>query len=280
MRRHREVEVAHHLDERRASALLQPRVGRDLLADRGVALALVVVRGVDLEHGVELEQALEQARVQRLRVAGRKIGAPGAADEERVAGEDPVLGDQAHRVARVPRRVQHLQPQVAHDQQLAVVEAHADERRRARAVHDHRHVEPSCELARAREVIGVGVRVDQVADPQALARRERDVAVDLAQLGIDDRRGAGVGVADEVGLATAGCDLLEDHGGAPSVRQPARRSAGAAIVSRMPARIPFFQFLTADQRRGWNPCTSESPIIRPPSTRPRYCRALRRRRTR
>ena len=66
-------------------------------------------------------------------------------------------------------------------------------------------------------MIGVGVGVDDEADAQAVARRQAEVAVDLARLGIDQRAGAGVGAADQVRLAAAGGDLLEDHGAIPSL---------------------------------------------------------------
>jgi hypothetical protein len=65
-----------------------------------------------------------------------RVGAAGAAYQQGVAGEHPVLGDQAHRVARMPGRVQHLQPQLAHHHHVAVVDVHVHHRRRAGAVHD------------------------------------------------------------------------------------------------------------------------------------------------
>ena len=92
-------------------------------ADGRVAAALVVVRRIDLERRVELQQLLEQAVVERLRIAGRQVGAAGAADQQRVAGEHAVL-DRPGTSSRAvwPGRVQHLQPQLADDEQLAVVE--------------------------------------------------------------------------------------------------------------------------------------------------------------
>jgi hypothetical protein len=53
------------------------------------------------------------------------------------------------------------------------------------------------------------VRVDDVVDAQAIARGEGEVSIDLAELGIDERGGARTLAADEVGLTTAGGDLLE-----------------------------------------------------------------------
>ena len=188
---------------------------RDLGADRRVAAPLVVVRRVDEQRRIELEQLAEQAVVERLRVAGRQIGAAGAADQQRVAGEDAILADQAHRVGGVAGRVQHLQAQLAEDDRLAVVDAHRDPGRRAGAVHHGHRAELLGEPARRREVVGVGVGVDDEADAQAVARRQREVAIDLAHLGIDQRAGAGVGAADEVRLAAPGGDLLEDHSRPP-----------------------------------------------------------------
>ena len=54
-----------------------------------------------------------------------------------------------------------------------------------------------------REVIGVRVGVDQVTDAQAVARGEAQIAVDLADLRIDQRGRAGVGAAEEIRLAAA-----------------------------------------------------------------------------
>ena len=67
------------------------------------------------------------------------------------------------------------------------------------------------ELARGREVICMGMRVDDVMDPHAVAHRRDLIAVDLVNLGIDQRRGTSFLAADQIGLAAAGRDLLEDH---------------------------------------------------------------------
>ena len=216
--RHRQVEALHHLHEGGALALLQARVALDLRTDGRVAAALVIVRRVDEQRRIERQQAAEQAVVERFRVAARQVGAAGAADEQGVAGEDAIRADQAHRVGGVAGRVQHLQAQLAEDDRLAVVDAHRDPRRRAGAVHHGHRAELSGEPARRREVIGVGVGVDDEADAQAIARGQAKVAIDLAHLGVDQRAGAGVGAADQVRLAASGGDLLEDHS------RPPRRS--------------------------------------------------------
>ena len=78
-------------------------------------------------------------------------------------------------------------------------------------MHDHRHTELVRELLGCREMIRVRVGIDEVADPQTVARGERDVAVDLAEFRVDQRRGAGLLAADEVGAAAAGGYCFENH---------------------------------------------------------------------
>ena len=76
-----------------------------------------------------------------------------------------------------------MQPQLPEHHHLAVVDPHVHERRRTRAVHHDGHAELSRELAGRREMVGVRVRVDEVANAQAVARGEREVVVDLADSG-------------------------------------------------------------------------------------------------
>ena len=71
---------------------------------------------------------------------GRSVR-PGAADQQGVAGEDPVLHHQAHRIAGMAGRVQRLQPQLADDQHVAVVQPHVGIGRGAQPVRHHRRVQ-------------------------------------------------------------------------------------------------------------------------------------------
>ncbi len=86
--------------------------------------------------------------------------------------------------------------QLAHHQQLAALQPQIDERRRAEAMHHDRHIELSGQLLRAREMIRMGVGIDQVFDPQPIAGCQREITIDLTQLGIDQRRGAGFFATD------------------------------------------------------------------------------------
>src|SRR5215831_5366793 len=78
-------------------------------------------------------------------------------------------------------------------------------------MHHRRHVEGPCELIRGREMIRMCVRVDDVVHAHALTRGNAEIAVDLADFGIDDRGRAGLAAGDEVRLASACRDLFEYH---------------------------------------------------------------------
>src|SRR5439155_9850548 len=86
-----------------------------------------------------------------------------------------------------------------------------DVRREARAVPDARHLEAPGELAGGGEMVSVGVRVDDVVEAQPRPGGEREVAIDLAQLRVDEHRTARLGAAHEIGEAAARAHLLEDH---------------------------------------------------------------------
>src|SRR5947199_5314362 len=60
-------------------------------------------------------------------------------------------------------------------------------------------------------MVGVGVRVDDVMEAQPRPGGEREVAIDLAQLRVDEHRTARLGAAHEIGEAAARAHLLEDH---------------------------------------------------------------------
>jgi hypothetical protein len=111
----------------------------------------------------------------------------------------------------VPRRVQHANAQLADDQRLAIVDAHVCKRRGAEPMHDDRRVQLPPELARSREVIGVGVGLGDVVDSHPTLGRERDVAIELVEVRVDDHAGARDVVADQIRQTSAGTDLLEQH---------------------------------------------------------------------
>ena len=70
-------------------------------------------------------------------------------------------------------------------------------------MHYHRDCELAGELLGRREMIRMRVRVDEISDAQAVLCSQRNVAVDLAKLRIDQHCGASLLATDEVGAAAA-----------------------------------------------------------------------------
>ena len=100
-------------------------------------------------------------------------------------------------------------------------------------MHHHRHAELARELLGRREMIRVSVGVDEIVDPQTVACGQRDVAVDLTELRVDQGGGASLLAADQVGAAAAGGHGFKDHSllRKRSV-QMVRRGLAAIIVDR------------------------------------------------
>src|ERR1700692_1295501 len=78
-------------------------------------------------------------------------------------------------------------------------------------MHDDRHGQPARKLRSRGEMIRVGVRVDQVADMQTIARSQPEVAIQLADFGVDEHCRARVRTSHQIRLAAACRDVLEDH---------------------------------------------------------------------
>ena len=81
-----------------------------------------------------MQNAIEQAVVERLRIARRQIGSARGADEQRVAGEQAILHLEAHRITRVPGCMDRLDAQLPEDDGFTVAHSKVDERLRRRYV--------------------------------------------------------------------------------------------------------------------------------------------------
>ncbi len=165
----------------------------------------------------QLQDDIEQAVVKGIRIARRQIGTPRSADQQRVAGENTVVGQQAHGIARVARCVPRLQPHAADPKDFAVRQAKVGVRRGTETVHDDRGIQHFAQFAAGRKMIRVRMRVDQVADADARPRGQSDVMIDLLQGRIDQDRRMCFGTSQKVGLAAPRGNLLEDHGRPPPI---------------------------------------------------------------
>jgi hypothetical protein len=97
------------------------------------------------------------------------------------------------------------------DQQFTALQAKVDEWCCAGAMHHYRHSELTPELLGCREMIRVRVCVDEIPNAQTIPCGQREVAVNLAEFRVDQRRGAGILAADDIGPAAAGGHCFEYH---------------------------------------------------------------------
>src|ERR1700691_2173285 len=78
-------------------------------------------------------------------------------------------------------------------------------------MHDYRHTQLASQLLTGREMIRVRMGVDEIPYAQSIFCSQRDVAVDLAELRVDQRRGAGLLAPDKIGEAPAASHCFEYH---------------------------------------------------------------------
>lgn len=211
MCRRPDVERPHHGHELSAIGFLQSRVGGDFFADGGAGASLVLVGRMNVCCGIELQQFSEQALIEPLRIAGGEVGPPGSTHEKGVSGEDMVVDDQAGRVRGVAGCRHGLDAEVADDQQIAIIEADIHKGRRRQVAHHHLRVQRLADLARRGEVICMRVRVDRVADGEAMFRGEAAIALDGADFRVDNSGNVRFGASEQVGAAAADFDGFEDH---------------------------------------------------------------------
>jgi len=127
--------------------------------------------------------------------------------------------------------MQDMQPQLAEDQHVAVVEPQVGVGRRTEPIHDHRRGQRLAELAAGGEMVGMGMGVHDITDVDAVLADGAEIMVDQGQFGIDQRRRAGRVASDEIGFASSGGEGLEDHLFAPQ-RRLRRQSFGCATTRR------------------------------------------------
>ena len=188
------------------------RVVALLLANRRRGAPFVVVRGEDARGVGQREQARVDAVVERARIAALKVGAADGADEQRIAGEDARAEDEAERLGRVARRLEHLEHDAADGEAIALAEPHGVARHRAVAMHDRLRSGALGERGATGHVIGVHVRLDGVYELQPMRGDARQVALDLLGDGIDQRGDLGLVVADEVRVRRRfGIEELLEH---------------------------------------------------------------------
>ena len=208
-----QVELAHQLDVLVDRLHLQAGVVALLLADGGDRVALVVVGGIDQRLLGQLQQLAEQGLVLRPGAAVLEVGAAGAADQQRVAGEHAVAHQEAVGIVGVAGRVQHIQGDALDGQLVALGDAHGHHVDLGHVAHDGDAMRAVAQRAEPGDVVGMDVRIHGLDQLEVQLVDELQIAVDLLQHGIDDDRlaAAAAGHQVAVGAGDAVEQLTENH---------------------------------------------------------------------
>ena len=209
----RQIEIVHQLDIFVDAAHLQPRIVTLLLADGGDRVALVVMGGE--YHGLvgQFQQPVEDRIILRPRAAVLEIGAAGAADQQRVAGEDAVAHQIAVGIVGVAGRVHDVEAQSLDHHLVAVGDPHRHHVGLALLAHDGDALGAVAQFAETRDVVGVQMGVDRLDQPQVEFAQQLAIAVGLFQHGIEDQRLAAGAAGQQiaVGARNAVEELTKDH---------------------------------------------------------------------
>ena len=169
---------------------------------------------VDLGLVRQPGEALQRAEEALGALAGvdREVRPRGVADQQRVAGQQVAVDEEAGVLGPVARRVHHLHGQRADGDLVAVLERLARVRDVGQGVDRDRHVVFKREAPVAGDVVGVVVRLEHADDPHACPLGFGEQRLDPIGR-VDGRRLAGSLVADQVGRAAEVVvhELLEDH---------------------------------------------------------------------
>ncbi|MEY9287543.1 hypothetical protein ABH979_000617 [Bradyrhizobium ottawaense] len=143
-----------------------------------------------------------------------KSGAAGAADQQRVAGEDAVAHQVGIGIVGVAGRVHHVERQALDRHLVAVGDPHRHNVGLGLVAHHGHAMGAVAQLAEAGDVVGMQMGVDRLDQLEVELAQQLAVAIDLLQHGIEDQRlaagAAGKDVA--VGARNAVEELAEDHG--------------------------------------------------------------------
>jgi hypothetical protein len=226
LRLRRRGELAHEVvlvadPELRVEAPLEADRRAGLLAHPGAAAERAAdVARPDLDEVLVLEQARERA-VEPARALLRldgQVRAGHVADEERVPGQEeprrvvaaPVLDGEGEVLGPVARRAEGGDARVAELQRRPVGERLVVVLGAGLGAHPQGGAGRGGEAPAAGEVVGVVVRLEDVADPDVVLVRELEVVLDLP-LRVDDRRLAAVGDHVRGAAEVLVQDLAEEH---------------------------------------------------------------------
>ena len=225
-----QVEARHQRRILIGVANLKARIEALFLADGADGVALVVVRGEDERLFGQPHEAL-QALVLGAGIAVLEVGAAGAADQERIAGEHAVAEMKAIGIVGVAGGIEHVEAQALDAEPVAVGDPHRDDVDLALLAHHCHAARAVAQRPKTGDVVGVQMRVDRFHQPKVELLHQLEVAVDLLQHRIDDERLASAPAGENVavGARDAVEQLPEDHERLQRPRPPRPASAGRGL---------------------------------------------------
>ncbi len=195
-----QFQVRHQRDVVVRRFHLQARIVAPLFADGGDGVAFIIVRGKD--HGLvgQPQQFSEQRFILRACIAILEIGAPGAADQQRVAGEYPIAHHETVGIVGMAGGVEHVHAHTFDGELVAFGKPHRHHVGFGILTH---HRDAMCAVAQrtqARDVVGVQVCIDGLDQSQIELGDQLQVPIDLLQDRIDDQRLAAAAAREQVGV--------------------------------------------------------------------------------
>ena len=270
----RQFQIVHQLDIFLGRAHLQPRIVALLLADGGDGIAFVIVGRK--HHGFvgQFQQPAEDGFVLRPGAAVLEVGAAGAADQQRIAGEDAVAHQIAVGIVGMAGRVHHVETETLDHHLVAVGDPHRHHVGFALLAHDGDAMGAVAQLAQSGDVVGVQMGIDRLDQPQVELPEQLAVAVDLLQHRIEDQRLAAGAAGQQIAVGPGNTveQLAKDHGRLLSYSSRIYLFYGRRIVD-------FCRYQSAPGARSRNRCGPGWRRGRPWRI-PRPCRRRARRRRR
>ncbi len=153
-----QVEVVHQLGIFLDRFDLQARVEAFFLADGGDRVALVVMGGEEQRFLRQAEQLVEDRVILGAGIAVLEIGAAGAADEQRVAGEDAVAHQVGIGIVRMAGRIEHVEAEALDADAVAFGNPHGHDIRLGLLAHHGDAMRLVAQRAEAGNVVGMQVR--------------------------------------------------------------------------------------------------------------------------
>ena len=187
-----------------------------------------------------MQQLVEDRIVLRARIAVLEIGAAGAADQQRVAGEHAVAHQEAVGIVGVAGRVEHVERDALDRELVAFGEPHRHHVDLALLAHHGDAVGAVAQRAEPGDVVGMQMGVDRLDQLEVELVDELEVAVDLLQHRIDDQRLAAAPAGEQIGVGAGDAveELAEDHGCASVGREPNEYTPAMSAQERRASEAP------------------------------------------